>query len=173
MIGAPTDVGASTRGASMGPEALRVAGLRDTLEAQGLEVLDFGNLSGPGNPCLPPVDGYRHLAEVTRWNQLVHDAVHGELEAGHLPILLGGDHSLAIGSISAVARYCRSRGRRLRVLWLDAHAADVTKLRADVGVGLRFVTPIGPAALDVGFNVTPDYGLNERIVAPHFTVGLF
>ena len=122
LIGAPTDIGASTRGASMGPEALRVAGLRDTLESQGLEVRDRGNLAGPGNPCLPPVDGYRHLAEVTEWNRLVHDAVHGELDAGRLPILLGGDHSLAIGSISAVARHCRASGRRLRVLWLDAHA---------------------------------------------------
>ena len=122
LIGAPTDIGASARGASMGPEALRVAGLRDTLQLQGLEVLDRGNLAGPGNPCLPPVDGYRHLAEVTEWNRLVHDAVHAELDAGRLPILLGGDHSLAIGSISAVARRCRAIGRRLRVLWLDAHA---------------------------------------------------
>jgi arginase len=52
----------------------------------------------------------------------VHDAVHAELEADRLPILLGGDHCLAIGSISAVARHCRSRGKRLRVVWLDAHA---------------------------------------------------
>jgi len=122
LIGAPTDIGASTRGASMGPEALRVAGLQQTLESQGLQVLDRGNLAGPGNPCLPPEQGYRHLAEVTEWNRLVHDAVHGELLAGRLPILLGGDHSLAIGSIAAVARHCREQGRRLRVLWLDAHA---------------------------------------------------
>jgi arginase len=122
LIGAPTDIGASTRGASMGPEALRVAGLQQTLESQGIQVLDRGNLAGPGNPCLPPVQGYRHLAEVTEWNRLVHDAVHGELLAGRLPILLGGDHSLAIGSIAAVARHCREQGRRLRVLWLDAHA---------------------------------------------------
>ncbi len=122
LIGAPTDIGASTRGASMGPEALRVAGLQQTLESQGLQVLDRGNLAGPGNPCLPPVEGYRHLAEVTEWNRLVHDAVHGELRAGRLPILLGGDHSLAIGSIAAVARHCREQGKRLRVLWLDAHA---------------------------------------------------
>jgi arginase len=121
-IGAPTDVGASARGASMGPEALRVAGLIATLEGQGVEVVDRGNLSGPGNPGLPAVDGYRHLAEVTRWNHLVHDAVYRELEAGRLPVLLGGDHSLAIGSISAVARHCREAGRGLRVLWLDAHA---------------------------------------------------
>jgi arginase len=122
LIGAETDIGASTRGASMGPEALRVAGLQPTLESQGAEVVDRGNLGGPGNPCLPPVDGYRHLAEVVAWNRLVHDAVRGELAAGRLPILLGGDHSLAIGSIAAVARHCRETGKRLRVLWLDAHA---------------------------------------------------
>ena len=122
LVGAPTDIGASTRGASMGPEALRVAGLQQTLEAQGVEVVDRGNLGGPGNPCLPPVDGYRHLAEVAAWNRLVHDAVHGELASGRLPILLGGDHSLAIGSIAAAGRHCRETGKRLRVLWLDAHA---------------------------------------------------
>ena len=122
IIGAPTDIGASTRGASMGPEALRVAGLSETLIAQGVDVVDGGNLVGPANPCLPPVDGYRHLAEVAEWNRLVHDAVYAELASGRLPILLGGDHSLAIGSVSAVARHCRDRGRRLRVLWLDAHA---------------------------------------------------
>ena len=122
LIGAPTDIGASTRGAAMGPEALRVAGLQETLEAQGCEVRDLGNLAGPGNPLLPPVQGYRHLAEVVEWNRLVHDAVGRELAHERLPILLGGDHSLAIGSIAAVARHCRERGRRLRVLWLDAHA---------------------------------------------------
>ena len=122
LIGAPTDVGASTRGASMGPEALRVAEMGPMLEKHGLEVIDRGNLSGPPNPWSPAVDGYRHLEEVVAWNQLVHDAVAAELGAGRLPILLGGDHCLAIGSISAVARHCRERGRRLRVLWLDAHA---------------------------------------------------
>ena len=122
LIGAPTDIGAGTRGASMGPEALRVAGLQPTLEGQGVTVQDQGNLSGPGNPNLPARDGYRHLPEVVSWNQLVHAAVYGELQAARLPILLGGDHSLAVGSISAVARHCRERGRPLRILWLDAHA---------------------------------------------------
>jgi arginase len=59
---------------------------------------------------------------VTAWNQTVHDAVLAALQDGHLPLLLGGDHCLAIGSISAVARHCRNTGKRLRVLWLDAHA---------------------------------------------------
>jgi arginase len=122
LIGAPTDVGAADRGASMGPEALRVAGLAAALAQRELDVLDVGNLSGPGNPWQPPQHGYRHLEEVTRWNQLVHEAVYAQLEAARLPILLGGDHCLAIGSISAVARHCREQGRKLRVLWLDAHA---------------------------------------------------
>ena len=122
LIGAPTDIGAGARGASMGPEALRVAGLQTTLEGHGLQVQDLGNLSGPANPWLPPVAGYRHLAEVTAWNRAVHDAMHGELQRGRLPILLGGDHCLGIGSISAVARHCREAGKKLRVLWLDAHA---------------------------------------------------
>ena len=122
LIGAPTDAGAADRGSSMGPEALRVAGLREALAGRGLQVVDRGNLNGPGNPWQQPVEGYRHLAEVTDWNRLVHDAMYAALQDGHLPILLGGDHCLGIGSISAVARHCRERGKKLRVFWLDAHA---------------------------------------------------
>lgn len=122
LIGAPTDIGANDRGASMGPEALRVAGLQAALSARGLNVIDRGNLAGPANPCQPPVDGYRHLEQVVEWNRQVHAAVHAALGQGHLPILLGGDHSLGFGSVSAAARHCRETGRKLRVLWLDAHA---------------------------------------------------
>jgi arginase len=122
LIGAPTDVGAADRGSSMGPEALRVAGLGAALTRHGLKVIDRGNVSGPPNPSLPPVGGYRHLAEVLEWNRNVHDAIYRDLEQGNLPVLLGGDHSLGIGTISAVARHCRETGKDLRVLWLDAHA---------------------------------------------------
>jgi arginase len=122
LIGAPTDIGAGSRGASMGPEALRVADIVSVLESHGLEVLDRGNVGGPANPWQPPVDGYRHLNEVVAWNVAVHEAMLAELRLGRLPILLGGDHCLGIGSISAVARYCREAGKKLRVLWLDAHA---------------------------------------------------
>lgn len=122
LIGAPTDVGAGARGASMGPEAMRVAGLAEALRARGVDVLDRGNLSGPANPWQPPVDGYRHLPEVVAWNRAVHEAVYAELKTGRMPILLGGDHCLGLGSISAVARHCRDVGKKLRVLWLDAHA---------------------------------------------------
>ena len=122
LIGAPTDIGAGDRGASMGPEAMRVAGIVPILQSHGLAVIDRGNLVGPANPWLPPVAGYRHLAEVVAWNQAVHAAVYAELQLARLPILLGGDHCLGIGSISAVARHCRENNKKLRVLWLDAHA---------------------------------------------------
>ncbi len=122
LIGAPTDIGAGARGASMGPEAMRVAGLREALEGLGLRVDDHGNLSGPANPWLPPVNGWRHLPETVVWNRTVYAALRAALSAGDLPVLLGGDHSLAIGSISAVAAHCRQQGRGVRVLWLDAHA---------------------------------------------------
>ena len=160
LIGAPTDIGAGTRGASMGPEALRVAQLQAMLESQGVEVLDRGNLQGPGNPGLPPVDGYRHLAEVTAWNRVVHDAFHAELAASRLPILLGGDHCLAIGSISAVARYCRESGRDLRVLWFDAHADSNTNV----------LTPSGnihgmPMAVLCGYGPAQLVGIGGRVPA--------
>jgi arginase len=122
LIGAPTDVGASVRGASMGPEALRVAGIERALRSRGATVVDSGNLSGPANPEGEPIAGYRHLAEVATWARAVRDATRAALSSEQIPILLGGDHSLAIGSIAAVAHHCRSEGRRLRVLWLDAHA---------------------------------------------------
>ena len=122
LIGAPTDIGAGHRGASMGPEALRVAGIAARLAARGLDVRDGGNLTGPVNPWQPPQDGYRHLPEVVAWNRAVLDAVYAELASGRLPILLGGDHCLAMGSITAVSRWCREQNKKLRVLWLDAHA---------------------------------------------------
>lgn len=133
LIGAPTDVGAGMRGASMGPEALRVADIAPVLAGHGLEVVDRGNLSGPPNPWQLAQEGYRHLDEVVAWNRIVHDAVFGELKIGRLPILLGGDHCLGIGSISAVARHCREAGKRLRVLWLDAHADFNTSLLTPSG----------------------------------------
>ncbi len=151
LIGAPTDVGASDRGSSMGPEAMRVAGLGEALGRHGLEVADRGNLSGPPNPCRPPVAGYRHLGEVLEWNRQVHDAVHSELVQRRLPILLGGDHSLSIGSISAVARHCREQGRPLRVLWLDAHAdfntSELSPSGNLHGMPLAVLCGFGPAEL--------------------------
>jgi arginase len=122
LIGAPTDIGAGRRGASMGPEALRVAGLDKSLRRLGCEVRDRGNVAGPINPEAPRTDGYRHLAEAEIWCRNVRDAVYSSLCAGELPILMGGDHSLAIGSLAALSRFCAEQGKTLAMLWLDAHS---------------------------------------------------
>ena len=151
LVGAPTDIGAGHRGASMGPEALRVAGLAEALRERGLEVIDAGNLVGPVNPWQPPTEGYRHLPEVVAWNRAVMDAVYGQLRQGRLPILLGGDHCLGVGSITAVARHCREAGKKLRVLWLDAHAdfntSDVTPSGNVHGMPVACLCGVGPQAL--------------------------
>ncbi len=151
IIGAPTDIGAGTRGARMGPEALRVAGLVEALAARGVDVVDRGNVEGPRNPWLPPVDGYRHLDEVVAWNRAVLAASARELEAGRMPIVLGGDHCLAVGSIAAVAAHCRANGRKLRVLWLDAHTDfnthDITPSGNVHGMPVACLCGIGPDAL--------------------------
>ena len=151
LIGAPTDVGAGARGASMGPEALRVAGIREALQALGMQVKDCGNLQGPANPWLPAVQGFRHLNEVVQWNALLHEAMLSELSAGQLPIMLGGDHCLGIGSISAVAKHCKALGKKLRVLWLDAHAdfntATLTPSGNIHGMPVACLCGQGPAQL--------------------------
>ena len=159
LIGAPTDIGAGPRGASMGPEALRVAGLETALRQRGLEVVDRGNLAGPLNPWTAPDAGYRHLAEVEAWNRQVMQAVGRELDEGRLPVLLGGDHCLAIGSITAVARHCRKVGKRLRVLWLDAHAdfntSTITPSGNIHGMPVACLCGLGPPELTGLGGTTP------------------
>ncbi len=151
VFGVPTDIGASRRGASMGPEALRVAGLVEAIAARGVDARDIGDVPGPRNPVSPPVDGYRHLAEVTAWNRGVFDTSIRELRAGRMPILLGGDHCLAIGSIAAVAAHCRETGKKLRVLWLDAHAdfntSALTPSGNIHGMPVACLCGMGPEAL--------------------------
>ena len=151
LIGVPTDIGAGHRGASMGPEALRVAGLGEALQSRGLQVFDRGNLSGPFNPWQPPTEGYRHLDQVVAWNTALMHATAAELDAGHLPIMLGGDHCLAVGSIVAVAQHCRKTGKKLRVLWLDAHAdfntSQITPSGNVHGMPVACLCGIGPRPL--------------------------
>ena len=123
LIGAPTDIGAGERGAVMGPEALRVAGLADALRQHGIEVLDRGNLAGPANPWLPaaarlPPPGRSGGLEPRRARRGAGRTAPGPAAhpAGRRP--LPG----ASAPIGAVARHCREAGKKLRVLWLDAHA---------------------------------------------------
>ncbi|WP_374664837.1 arginase [Ramlibacter sp.] len=158
LIGAPTDVGASVRGAGMGPDALRVAGLAEALQAQAFAVVDAGNLPGPPNPWREPVGGLRHLEAVVAWNRAVFDAVDAALSAAEVPLVMGGDHCLAVGSISAVARHCRATGHHLRVIWLDAHTDVNTPATSPSGnlhgMPVACLLGQGPAAL-TGWSGTP------------------
>jgi len=151
FIGAPMDAGASCRGCSMGPEALRVANLSQNLATLGYTVLDTGNLQGPveykdaGGP-------YKNLASVAEWNQRVFQAVHQVLSQQQgIPVLLGGDHSVAIGSISAVAQHCQTQNKQLRVLWFDAHADFNTPELSPSGnlhgMPMACLCGLGPTAL--------------------------
>ncbi len=151
LIGAPTDIGASVRGAGMGPDALRVADIGAVLAQLGYGVIDRGNLAGPATPWTKPAEGLRHLDEVVAWNRTVYDAVDQALGASHMPVLMGGDHCLAIGSISAIAWHVRRRGQKLRVLWLDAHSDVNTGLTSPSGnihgMPVACLLGHGPAAL--------------------------
>lgn len=165
LIGVPTDIGASRAGCRLGPQALRVAGIGPALEQFGCEVRDVGDLVGPVNPQLPPVDGYRHLAEAVTWNRTVFDATAAELSDGRLPILLGGDHSVAIGSVSAVAAHCRANGKKLRVLWVDAHAdfntAELTPSGNIHGMPVACLAGHGPQELTGLAGFTPAVSTEE------------
>ncbi|VWX34369.1 Arginase [Limnobacter sp. 130] len=122
LIGAPCDAGANTAGSALGPDALRRAGIQYSLQKTGCKVEDLGDLQVELPEKDTVVQGYRNFHEVVAWNRAVHLAVASALKDGNVPVLLGGDHSLAMGSISAVSAHCRRAHKALRVVWLDAHA---------------------------------------------------
>jgi len=148
LLGIPLDLGSHTPGARMGPAALRIAGLAPLLQQLGCTVEDAGDLAPPHpeNPGLAPEDaaGCLHLEEVTAWTRLIHDHAYDLSARGRLPIFLGGDHALSMGSISGVARHCQEQGRELAVLWIDAHAdfntPETTPSRNMHGMPLSFLT---------------------------------
>jgi len=122
LIGVPSDTGAGDRGATMGPEALRVAGIAEILTNLGHDVTDTGDLFGPKNPESAPVGGYRHLKENVIWCKTIQQAVYDAVTTGRLPIMLGGDHAMSIGSIAAMGRFCADQKKKLCMIWIDAHA---------------------------------------------------
>lgn len=124
LLGAPIDMGASRRGTLMGPAALRTAGLSTLLETLGFDVTDHGDLAVSGMTDLsdPPPENARHYRDIQRWTRLVSSRGYEVAKTGAIPIFLGGDHSLSMGSVNAMSRYWQERGRPVFVLWLDAHA---------------------------------------------------
>ncbi len=124
LLGVPVDVGASQRGTLMGPDALRTAGLRAVLEALKFQVEDFGNLAvGPASFLNDaPPDQAKNYREIQAWTRAISAKAFIIAQSGAVPIFMGGDHSLSMGSVNGVARHWHAQGRELFVLWLDAHA---------------------------------------------------
>lgn len=117
LIGLATDAGAATRGATMGPEALRIAGLAETLEALGHRVRDRGDFRPEESGPKPE----RRRAEILSVAAEASAKGYAALKAGALPVFLGGDHSISMGSVSGVAKWCAEQDQELFVLWFDAH----------------------------------------------------
>lgn len=144
LIGAPIEAGTGRRGADMGARAFRAAGLPETLAALGLAVEERPALAiGPVEPKSHPNPAIRDLGEIAAWTEVIEAAAHEAAGRG-FPIFLGGDHSLAAGSIAGLSRRAREEGEELFVLWLDAHSdyhtLDTTESGNLHGVPMAYVT---------------------------------
>ncbi len=123
ILGVPLGFGASMAGVDMGPAALRVALLHERIAELGYEVRDLGDLRFERPQSHPdPHDKLKYVEEVRDACEKLAKQVHDILTSGNLPLILGGDHSIAIGSISGVASFCRERKKELGLIWFDAHA---------------------------------------------------
>ncbi len=123
VIGFPMDLGADRRGVDMGPSAMRIAGLEDRLRRLGYEVIDEGDIhilimesQKVINPKL------KYLDEILKTAEILAGSVEKTLEQGDFPLCLGGDHSMAIGSIAGISSYCRKKEHELGIIWIDSHA---------------------------------------------------
>ena len=150
------DLGAGRRGVDMGPSAIRIAGLNDRLRELGHKVVDDGDIAIKNIEALKVGDPHaRYLAEIVRASRLLCRKVERALEQEQFPLVLGGDHSIAIGTISGIGSFCRHTGRRLGLLWVDAHGdinTPETSPSGNIhGMPLAAVLGYGPPALtDIG-----------------------
>ena len=124
VLGAAIDIGAAQQGTLMGPAALRTAGLLTLLDGLGFEVTDHGDVCIDEMPELADAvpDNARHYREIQRWTRALTRRAYELARSGAIPIFLGGDHTLSMGSVNGIARHWREAGRELFVVWLDAHA---------------------------------------------------
>lgn len=123
LIGFPMDLGADRRGVDMGPSAIRYSNLEEKLEKLGYKVTDFGDIEIQisetqkiGNTKL------KYLPEITKTSKILSDKVENLLIKNYFPLIIGGDHSTAIGSIAGISKYCRKHNKTLGIIWIDAHA---------------------------------------------------
>lgn len=152
ILGVPIDLGGNHRGVDMGPSALRVAGLNQGLRGLGLRVVDLGNVAVPNPHSREAGDPKaRFLAEIARTCEEVAIAVRDAMADGGLPVVLGGDHSAAIGSISGTAAHFEARGESVGVIWVDAHTdmntPETTPSGNIHGMPLACLTGHGPESL--------------------------
>ncbi|MGF0539622.1 arginase [Agrobacterium sp. ES01] len=122
LIGVPLEEGSGRGGCAMGPAALRIAGISDALSDLGYQVSDCGDLRPDAAMDLTPNENAKHIQRVGAMTRALENAIYVAAEGGSIPVTLGGDHSLAMGSVSGMARHAHTQGRPLFVLWLDAHA---------------------------------------------------
>lgn len=117
IIGVPLDLGADRRGVDMGPSAIRYAGVVDRLEKMGLNIQDKGDIPVTRPHTFTETDNHKYLDEVVEANTRLAEAVSGIMEEGRFPLVLGGDHSIALGTVAGVAKHVKNLG----VIWFDAH----------------------------------------------------
>ena len=160
VIGVPLDLGASRRGVDMGPSAVRVAGLEARLEALGHQVSDVGNIRVEiAETQAPGSKNARYLKEIAATCTRTAKAVLAALEASMMPLLLGGDHSLAAGSVSGVAEFYRRQGEKIGLVWIDAHSdintPDTSPSGNVHGMPLAALLGLGPEPLANIFGYAP------------------
>jgi len=122
ILGVPLDLGGGRRGVDMGPSAFRIAGLDAGIAALGYPTIDRGDLMVPIPETKSEGDpSKRYVREIARVCQRLYQMTLASLEKGALPVILGGDHSVAAGSVAATAAHARRQGQRIGLLWIDAH----------------------------------------------------
>ncbi len=152
IIGAPMDLGAGRRGVDMGPSALRLAGLNEKLTSLGYEVEDLGNVLVEQPESLPVGNpGARYLPQIAQTCTRLAEMVEQAADNGRVPLVLGGDHSIAIGTVSGMSSHFRKAGMKLGLIWIDAHAdmnTPATSPSGNVhGMPLACCIGLGPSAL--------------------------
>jgi arginase len=152
IIGAPLDLGQDRRGVDMGPSAVRVANLNGRLSELGYTVEDWGNIPVEQKESWPAGDTTaKYLAQIAAACNVLADRVEQALAGDYLPIVLGGDHSVAVGTVSGVSQHFRTRGEAIGLIWLDAHAdmnTPETSPSGNIhGMPLACILGMGPAEL--------------------------
>lgn len=123
IIGAPMDLGAGRRGVDMGPSAIRLANLGDRIASMGYQVRDLGNVDVVQPESVPAGEQKsRYLPQIAETSRRLAERVEASADAGDFPIVLGGDHSIAVGTVSGMAQHFAKQGKKLGLIWIDAHA---------------------------------------------------